>query len=158
MKNLSAKTLWNDFLEQHPEMIHDKEPGVDHFGDTEEIANTCLWLVQEGKKKATAHSLLGLQFRNEPLPRIGDLTIITDWSGEARCIIRTVKVTLRPFFLIGADFALLEGEGDGSLEYWRNAHWEYFTRELEPFGKGPTESMIVVCEVFERIWSTKRPG
>lgn len=152
MKNKSAKALWDYFLEQHPEYPVEKEPVVDRFGDTEEIANDCVTLVLKGKKQASAHSLLGLQFRKEPLPRIGDLAIITDWDGNARCIIRTVKVRLRPFFGVGADFALLEGEGDGSLEYWRKSHWEYYTRELEPYGKAPTESMIVVCEAFERIF------
>ncbi|MEJ2162227.1 MAG: ASCH domain-containing protein [Robiginitalea sp.] len=152
MKNNSAKDLWADFLDKHPEYTFEKEPGVDHFGDTEEIANSCLRLVLKGKKQATTHSLLGLQFRNEVLPKIDDLTIITDWEGTARCIIRTVKVRLRPFFSVGADYALLEGEGDSSLEYWRRSHWDYYTRELEPFGKAPTESMIVVCEAFEKIF------
>jgi uncharacterized protein YhfF len=46
----------------------------------------------------------------------------------------------------------MEGEGDGSLEYWKQVHWEYYTQELEPFGKVPRESMIVVCEEFETIY------
>ena len=152
MKNNSAKLLWEEFLEQHPEYASTPEPMVDLFGDTEEIANTCVKLVLKGKKRASAHSLLGLQFRDEPLPKIGDLAIITDWAGNAHCIIRTVQVTLKPYFLISAAYAALEGEGDGSLEYWKQSHWEYYTRELEPFGKVPTESMIIVFEVFEKIY------
>ena len=112
MKNKSAKALWGDFLDQHLEYAFDKEPQVDHFGDSEAVANSCLDLVLKGKKRATSHSLLGMQFRGEPLPRIGDLTIITDWEGTAHCIIRTVQVTLKPLFAITPAYAALEGEGD----------------------------------------------
>lgn len=152
MENKTAKTLWRDFLEQHPEYATAAEPRTDHFGDTAEIANTCLKLMLEGKKRASAHSLLGLQLRGETLPRIGDLTIITDWEGRARCIIRTAKVTLKPFFSIGPAESRLEGEGDGSLEYWRESHRAFFTRELAPFNRVPTDSMIVVFEVFDCLF------
>ena len=40
----------------------------------------------------------------------------------------TVAVGRRRFCDIDADFAALEGEGDGSLAFWRRAHEEYFTR------------------------------
>lgn len=43
----------------------------------------------------------------------------------------------------------IEGEGDGSLEYWRKAHWAFFSRECKRIGRAPAESMPVVCSVFE---------
>ena len=46
-----------------------------------------------------------------------------------------------------------EGEGDGSLAYWRKVHWEFFTRELSPFGRTPEKSMPVVCERFNVVYS-----
>ncbi|MCO5724359.1 ASCH domain-containing protein [Robiginitalea marina] len=152
MKNKSARTLWGDFLDQHLEYAFAPEPRVTQLRDIQQEANSALQLVLEGKKRARSHSLLGLQFRNEPLPRIGDFTIFTDWEGNAQCVVRTVGVTLRPLFSVPASHAKLEGQGDGSLESWKKSHWEYFTRELEPFGKTPTESMIVVCEVFEKVY------
>ena len=155
MKNKSAKALWGDFLDLHLEYAFAEDPRIESFGDSEEIANTCLKLILKGQKRATSHSLLGLQLRNEPLPKIGDLTIVTDWSGTAHCIIRTVKVTLKPFFAITPSYAQMEGEGDRSLEYWKKSHWEYYTRELAPFERKPLESMIVVCEVFEKIFEKR---
>ncbi len=152
MENKTAKTLWTAFLEQFPEYASAAEPRTDHFGDTEDIANSCLELVLKGKKQATSHSLLGLQLRGEPLPKIGDLTIITDWEGQARCIIRTAKVTLKPYFKVGPADSRLEGEGDGSLEYWRESHRAYYSRELAPFGRVPSDSMIVVFEVFDCLF------
>ena len=155
MDNASARNLWGDFLDKHLEYAFADEPRVSHFCDNEEDANECLKLVLSGKKRATSHSLLGLQMRKERLPKIGDFTIITDWKGDARCIIRTVAVRLKPFFSIRESYAKIEGEGDKSLKYWRKTHWDYYTRELEPYGRKPVDSMIVVCEIFEKVYQKK---
>ena len=155
MKNASARNMWGDYLDNHLEYAFTDEPRVTHFCDNEKDANELIKLVLKGKKRATSHSLLGLQYRKEPLPKIGDFTILTDWKGNAKCIVRTVAVRLKPFFAIRSSYAKLEGEGDGSLEYWKKVHWDYYTRELEPFGRVPRDSMIVVCEVFEKVFQRK---
>ena len=152
MKNASARNMWGDYLDNHLKYAFAGEPRVTHLSDNEQDANRKLKLVLSGKKRATSHSLLGLQYRKEPLPKIGDFTILTDWDGKAKCIVRTVAVRLKPFFAIRASYARLEGEGDESLEYWKQTHWDYYTRELEVFGRVPRESMIVVCEVFEKVF------
>ena len=56
--------------------------------------------------------------------------MITDWTGLARCVIRTSLVEVVAFADVGEEFAAAEGEGDGSLEYWREAHRAAFGREL----------------------------
>jgi uncharacterized protein YhfF len=38
------------------------------------------------------------------------------------CIVETTEVTLRMYNEVDAEFAREEGEGDLSLEYWREAH------------------------------------
>ncbi|MEN8790395.1 MAG: ASCH domain-containing protein [Flavobacteriaceae bacterium] len=152
MKNASARDLWGDFLDSHLEYAFVDEPRVTHFCDNEKEANNCLKLVLKGSKRATSHSLLGLQLREERLPKIGDFTIITDWKGNARCIVRTVAVRLKPFFSIRESYAKIEGEGDKSLSYWKKTHWDYYTRELEALGRQPADSMIVVCEIFEKVY------
>lgn len=45
-----------------------------------------------------------------------------------------------------------EGEGDGSLEYWRNVHDEFFSKEMAEIGKLFDEDMPVVCEEFELVF------
>jgi len=152
MENASARNLWGDYLDTHLEDVFVDTPKVIHFCDNEDDANTCAKLVISDKKKATSHSLLGLQYRNEKLPKIGDFTIVTDWAGKAQCIIKTTEVKLKPFFSIDAEYAKIEGEGDKSLATWKKTHWEYYLRELEPFGRLPRESMIVVCEKFEKVF------
>ncbi len=57
-----------------------------------------------------------------------------------------------PYFSITEDHAKLEGEGDGSLLYWKKNKWEYYQRKLGEFNRKPNDSMIVVCEYFEKVF------
>ncbi len=155
IENTSASNMWGDYLKNHLEDVFHEPPKVFHFCDNEEDANTCARLVIEGVKKATSDSLLGLQYRNEKLPKIGDFHVVTDWQGKAQCIIQTTKVRLKPYFSIDAEYAKLEGEGDKSLKHWKEVHWDYYTRELEAFGRVPRDSMIVVCQEFEVVFGGK---
>ncbi|MER3319314.1 MAG: ASCH domain-containing protein [Allomuricauda sp.] len=152
MENASARNLWGDFLDAHLEFASQDAPKVIHFCDNESDANTCADLACKEIKRATSHSLKGLQLRNESLPKIGNFYVVTDWEGHAKCIIRTTAVKLMPFFSIREEHARLEGEGDKSLEYWKKSHWDYYTRELAEFGKEPKKSMIVVFEEFEMLY------
>jgi len=152
MSNPSVKTLWNRFIEEKPQFSHLKQPNSGYFGDNEKDADQLAELANKEIKRATSHSLLGLQYREEPLPKIDDFFIVTDWSGKAKCIVKTTSVKLVPFFAIHAEHARLEGEGDKSLDYWKKVHWDYYTRELEPFKRVPRDGMIVVFERFEKVF------
>lgn len=74
---------------------------------------------------------------NDALPRVGDLNILTDWSGKAVCIIRTTNVQILPLNEITEAHAQIEGEGDGSLAWWSKAHWDYYHHELLETGHAP---------------------
>ncbi|KPM31961.1 Hypothetical protein I595_1609 [Croceitalea dokdonensis DOKDO 023] len=152
MDNSSAKKLWGDFLDKHPEFATEKTPEVGYFGDNEKDANLLAELTVNDIKKATSHSLLGLQLRGEILPKIGDFFVVTDWDGNAKCLVRTTSVKMLPYFSIHEEHARLEGEGDKSLAYWKKVHWDYYTRELAEFNRRPLESMIVVFERFQKVF------
>jgi len=152
MDNASARNLWGDFLDKHTEFAFEKAPESGYFGDNEKDANVLADLTVKEIKRATSHSLLGLQLRKETLPKIGDFFVVTDWGGKAKCIVRTTSVKMMPYFAIHAEHARLEGEGDKSLDYWQKTHWEFYTRELTDFNRRPLESMIVVFERFEKVF------
>ncbi len=152
MENASARNLWGDFLDAHLEFASEDAPKVIHFYDNETDADRCAELICKETKRATTHSLKGLQLRNEKLPKIGDFYVVTDWGGNAKCVIRTTGVKLLPYFSVKEEHARLEGEGDKSLEYWKKTHWDYYTRELAGLGAAPKESMIVVFEEFEMLY------
>lgn len=152
MENASARNLWGDFLDAHLEFVNEDAPRVGYFGDNEQDADTCAKLVCKDIKRASSRTLLGIQLRNDPMPRIGDFFVVTDWSGKAKCIIRITTVKLIPYFAIHSEHARLEGEGDKSLEHWRETHWNHFTRELAEFDRKPLDSMIVVFQRFEKVF------
>ena len=123
------------------------------FGDSEALANELAALVLAGKKRATAGSVWSNEAEGKRLPEPGDLSIVTNWSGEPLCVIETESVRLTPFNEVQADFAAAEGEGDGSLGFWREAHRRYFSRECKAAGREFSESMLVACERFKVLYT-----
>lgn len=153
MNNASARNMWGDYLDTHLQYAFVHEPRVTHLGNDDVSCQLQMKKVLSGDKRAISRALLGLQLRNEQLPKIGDFTVLTDWNGKARCIVRTVAVRLKPFFSIRSSYVKLDG--NGSLDEWKKIQWELYTRELAPYGRVPRDSMIVVCEVFEKVFESK---
>ena len=109
-------------------------------------------LVLEGIKVATASAYPLYEQEGEMLPQEGSYSVILNARDEAVCIIRTTKVYCRPFLDVSDEHARKEGEGDQSLDYWREVHRDFFTREMEAAGLAFDENMPVVCEEFLRVY------
>ena len=119
------------------------------FGvDADELAR----LVRTGVKTATASAHPLYEVDGEELPRAGEYSVILDAREEAVCIIRTEKVFVIPYRAVTAEQAWKEGEGDRSLEYWRQVHEAFFRKEMEAVGLTFTEDMGVVCEEFRVVY------
>ena len=121
-----------------------------HFELTEGACNYLLDLVLKGQKKATASSVLGYRIEGEEIPKEGNLSVITDWDGNPRCVIKTTRVRIIPYKDITFDIAKLEGEDD-TLESWRKNHEKFFTEEGKELGYKFSEEMEVIFEEFEVI-------
>ena len=109
-------------------------------------------LVLSGKKRATASAYQAYEADGEELPKVGDNSVILNSKGDAVCIIRDTKVYVEAFCEVSARHAEMEGEGDLSLEYWREVHRDFFTSELKSYGLKFSEDIPVVCEEFEVIY------
>jgi len=120
------------------------------FDLTEESANSLLDLVLKGKKRATSSSFPGYQIEGDELPKPGDMSVITDWDGNPRCVIRDTKVLIIPFNEMTFDLACLEGE-DQNLESWKTKHEAFFREEGLEVGYTFTPDMKVVFEEFEVV-------
>lgn len=121
-----------------------------HFELTEGACNYLLDLVLKGKKKATASSKIGYQIEGDEIPKEGDMSVITDWEGTPRCVIRTTRVRIIPYKDITFDIAKLEGEDD-NLESWRRNHESFFREEGKELGYQFSEDMEVIFEEFEVV-------
>jgi uncharacterized protein YhfF len=109
-------------------------------------------LIVSGIKTATCSAVWEWEAEGKPLPRAGLKTIVLDGNNSPLCIIETTAVEIVPYREVCASFAKEEGEGDLSLEYWREAHWNYFSRTLPKIGHGATLHMPLVCERFRLIY------
>ena len=120
------------------------------FGDD---ADKLAQLVKDGIKTATCSAYCFYEMEKEDLPEAGAYNIILDSDDQAVCIIRTTKVYITSFNEVTADHAFKEGEGDRSLEYWRDVHKSFFTEELKEVNLHFDEGMKLVCEEFEVVYT-----
>jgi uncharacterized protein YhfF/ribosomal protein S18 acetylase RimI-like enzyme len=123
-----------------------------YFGDSPPLAHELVELVLRGPKRATA----GLADVQDSLPAIkpkdGGWSVVTEYDGTPRAVIRTTRVERRPFADVDADFAREEGEGDRTLADWKAVHRRFFTRELAEVGRRFEPTLAVDLERFELVW------
>lgn len=152
-KNRSVEIMWEDYLKSIGENLEntDKKYTSWHFCDNKKSADELARLVKQGIKRATTSLNYWYENKGEKAPEVGDINIIENWENEAQCIIQTKKISIITFAEVSEEFARREGEGDKSLEYWRRAHINFFTKELKSEGLKFSENMLVVCEEFELI-------
>ncbi|MDZ4132113.1 MAG: ASCH domain-containing protein [Dethiobacteria bacterium] len=157
-KDPTVESMWQLFLatKAGKALFRQATYSVWHFGATSEVADKLALLVLEDKKKATSSAFWLYEYENEAVPAKGDFSVITDWAGKAKCIIRNTNVSLLPFADITAEMAAKEGEGDLSLDYWKKVHIEFFTKECEDAGDKFTEDMLVVFEEFELVYPVQK--
>lgn len=151
---LHLQAFWNEFSEASGGVDESRFYDVCVFGDSEELADELAELVLRGIKRATAGSLWSYEDAGIPVPRPGDLSIVTAWSGKPLCVIETMSVEVVPYNNVTAEFAATEGEGDGSLSYWLEAHEQFFERECAKAGRKFTPDMLLACECFEVVYRT----
>lgn len=147
---MDCETYWKKFIEEKG--LEDRQHTAYYFCDNEDDANELAELVVAGKKKATASSVLSYEYEKEPLPKVGDLNIITDFHDQPICIVETTNVDIVLFKNVTPEMAALEGEGDLSLKYWREGHKKFFSRECEEIGEEFSEDMQVVFEQFKVVY------
>jgi uncharacterized protein YhfF len=116
------------------------------FGDSQEMADELLALVLAGKKTATCGALASFAPGGEAMPVVGRRDVVLDGKGRRAAVIETIAVEIRRFEQVDERFARDEGEGDGTLAWWRDAHRGYFERN-----GGFSPDMQLVCERFRLV-------
>jgi uncharacterized protein YhfF len=146
------ETFWQNYIKKSGQDSMLRYQCCFPFGSNKKIANTLLESVLSGKKTATSSSLLSYKKGKERLPAVGDLSIVTDWSGVPKCVIETTSVIVVPFKDMTFELCEREGEDD-SLESWRANHRRFFKEEGKEAGYPFTEEMPVVFEDFAVVFT-----
>lgn len=98
------------------------------FGDSAELANQLATLVIAGKKVASCGSLQSWN-ADDHKPQPGSYSIILNGNNQPVCVIRTTGLFLTRFDRVTPEMAMLEGEGDLSLDHWKQEHQRFFQNE-----------------------------
>lgn len=146
--------FWNEFIASLA--MDDPRRGVTpdafSFGGEGALADELAALVLAGRKKATTSLPIEYTALDEPLPRAGDLSIVLSGTDVPVAVIERTSVELVGFDEVTAEYAAHEGEGDGSLGYWRRAHVEYFTGVCARLGGSFDAATPVLCQRFRVVW------
>ncbi|MEK5174231.1 ASCH domain-containing protein [Heyndrickxia sp. FSL W8-0496] len=145
--NQAAQNYWNDFWKLKVEEIP-KHVSAWQFGDN---PNYLAQLVIEGIKTATCSGLIFYEMENERIPCVDDYSIILNSHDEPLAIIKTVDVQIMPMNEVPEEFAIAEGEGDRTYQYWKDTHEKFFTEALKEIGREFSEDLKLVCERFTLI-------
>lgn len=121
------------------------------FGSNKKMADNLANLTLKGIKTATT-SALDLYEPKESRPFVGEYNIILDGSEKPICITQTKVVEEVPFNLVSQEHAYHEGEGDQSLQYWRDVHKKFFKDEYSEMNKEFTDNIPCLCEVFKVVF------
>lgn len=151
MVTQKARTFWLEFCATSG--VDSNEPyQVWYFGNTPEMALELAELVMSGRKTATASQAAFNEINPAEAPIPDGYSVVTDFFGEPLCVIRTSDIRHVPYDEVDSRFASDEGEGDQTLEYWREVHCNYFAREAVELGIEFNEQSIVCCERFRLLY------
>ncbi|MFM2484348.1 ASCH domain-containing protein [Celerinatantimonas yamalensis] len=144
----------NEYLGSLPIEVAQKYSSfsADYFCADEYNANLCADLILRGEKSASCSMEYWYSHKGEEMPQVGHLQVVTDWNGKPICIIELTSVSTCKYSEVTAEFAAEEGEGDKSLEWWREAHWRFFSLECEELGIELNEDMRLVLERFKVVY------
>lgn len=142
------QSYWDAFQATQDDDVSARFSEVFFFADSQPVADSLAQLVLTGTKRATAALLWMHEAEGSQPPVPGSLSLMTDFAGTPLAIIEVTASRVVAFEDVPAGFAAREGEGDGSLQYWREVHWAYFSRECASIGRDPSPRMPIVCEEF----------
>lgn len=142
---------WQTFLETTGRATETTYLESFYFGNSEAMANELLALVLRGQKTATASSTECYRVTGEAMPKVGDLSIVTDWQGTPKGIIQTIETRQLAFKEMTYDICRREGEDD-TLASWQQNHIAFFTAEGQELGYEFTWDMKILFEDFKLIY------
>ncbi len=147
-----------EFLDQYLSTLSQAERDcipqfeAEYFCGDKYNANECARLIDNRIKRASCSLKAAYDIENEPLPAHGRITVVLNWDQEPICIVKLTEVSICPFNKVTEEFAKLEGEGDGSYEWWREAHLDFFNKYAKEVGITFTKSSELVLERFKKVF------
>lgn len=145
--------FWGAFLEETGTPETTPLDRVTYFGDCQEEALTVMEQLLFGEKTAISHCIPYYLVTRTPMPKEGDLTMVTDFYGNPCLILRTKGVVIAPIPEISPEIAALENQGD--LSAWREKKKEEFQALSARSSFHYNDENPVLMEIVECIYPDK---
>jgi uncharacterized protein YhfF len=82
--------------------------------------------ILDGSKTSTTGLVEEHEHGREPLPTVGDLSVVVDSDERPVAIIETTSVRVAPLVQVDVAHAVAEGEGFTTISQWRKAHVRFW--------------------------------
>ena len=97
-----------------------------YFGFPGPLRDQLVAAILAGAKTSTSSLLAGYQREGEPLPRVGERSVVMDSADRPVAVIETTEVRVVRVGDVDRQHAVDEGEGYGSVAAWRAGHEEFW--------------------------------
>jgi uncharacterized protein YhfF len=152
----AADVLWEAYLETLPQSERGRRYfEAFQFGAGRAMADQCANLVLDGIKTATSDLVWHIEARGKPQWHVGDEHVVLDGSWRPVCVIRTTELDVVRFHDVDAAFASDYGEGDRTLEWWREHIYAWYANQCREIGREPSPDMPLLCERFELVFAPR---
>ena len=132
MKTLPSVDSLSSQFAAHGIVLPQGPVRVDGYGDSPELSEELLDLIKSGRKRAGTGLLWAYDHDREPIATSGDIEIVVDHRNQSALITRIVRSEIVPFNEVTAEYAAIEGEGDGSLDVKSRLFLNAFDEEFGP--------------------------
>ena len=145
--NKETAQFWERYKKE-TELYNNVKVAAWQFGvDPDTLAK----LVVKGIKTATCSWHRAYEIENEVLPEAGQYDIVLNSKDEPVAIIRNMKVEVVRMNKVDETFAISEGEGDRTYQYWWDTHVEFFNEQAKHYNETFSTDDYLVCETFEVV-------
>lgn len=145
---------WHEYAESNG--ITSKMPDSWMFGDgSKSLGDELASLVLSGRKTGTCAAKESYIVEKEDIPKVGQYDIVLNGDSKPVAIIKYTKIEETPMNQVSEEFAISEGEGDLTYEYWYKEHEKFFISEFSEYGLTYTPEVILVCQNFEVVFPNK---
>lgn len=154
MKSLKPieKKFWDTYLSGLSSKEMPPNPFVEaSYAGSRQTTDKLLALYLNGKKTAGSSIKEDFISAGDPLPKVGNFWIILNSNDEPKCIVKTIHIVENKFKDVPVEIAEAEGEGDLSLEYWRNTHRKFYSPFLKTWGVEDLDDATVITEFFNVV-------
>lgn len=146
--------FWEAFLEETGTPETTAVSRYTYFGDSEEASVAALEQLLSGEKTAVSHCVPAYLTTKQPMPRVGDYTMVTDFYGNPCCILHTTDVAIVPLPEISDALILQDCPGADRAQWLEARHREYASL-AERFGFHYHEEIPVLVETVELVYPVR---